>query len=69
MILKTVKEYIEELPNITFHQFYISYIMKVQDDNIELESKFLSANNLLDVGFIENTIMKEFARIENDSIN
>ena len=62
-MLTTVKEFINNLPNISFEQFYISYIMKVQDDNIVSETKFLNANNLLDVGMIETTIMKEFERL------
>lgn len=62
-MLTTVKEYIRDLPNIPFEQFYISYIMKVQDDNIISETKFLNANNLLDVGMIESSIMKEFERL------
>lgn len=37
-MLDKVKATIDNLPDVSFEQFYIQYIMNVQDNNIELES-------------------------------
>lgn len=36
-MLETVKACIAELPDISFNEFYIQYMMAVQDVNIDLE--------------------------------
>ena len=69
MMLTTLKQFIKDLPDIPFQHFYISYIMKVQDNNIDLEVKFLNANNLLDAYTLETSIVKEFERLNNEIIH
>jgi len=36
-MLEKIKQAIDEVPNIPFSQYYVQYIMSVQDINIELE--------------------------------
>ena len=65
-MLKTIKEYISNLPMVSFERFYINYIMQIQDENIEREMQYLSNKNLLDVKRMENSIVKEVERLGNE---
>lgn len=38
MILKTVLERIDEMPDISFNRYFVKYIMQVQDDILAKES-------------------------------
>lgn len=53
-MLRTVKHYIDELPDIPFSQFFLLYIMDVQDVNIDIEADMLFRNKDLDVSTICN---------------
>lgn len=39
-MLETVKQYIEELPDIDFTDYYQQYIFSIQDENLGLETTF-----------------------------
>lgn len=39
-MLETVKQYIEELPDIDFTDYYQQYIFSIQDENLRLETAF-----------------------------
>ena len=46
-MLETVKTQIHNIPSISFHQFFVRYMLQVQDSNIDYEfRKFISVNNL-----------------------
>lgn len=62
-MLETVKESIHNLPDISFQEFYSDYVMKVQDDNIDEEFRFLSSNNNLTPLSINRLISKSFERL------
>ena len=46
-MLETVKQKILEPPTKTFNEIFVSYMMDVQDRNIEEEFRFLRSNNNL----------------------
>lgn len=48
-MLETVKQAIDNLSDISFEEFYMQYVMSVQDTNIEREFSFLLDKNILDV--------------------
>ena len=60
MMLDTVKQYIKNVPDISFQQFYQLYVTSVQDSNIDREFSYLVNRNVLGVNsmgvLIKNTI-------------
>lgn len=59
-MLDTVKQYIKNVPDISFQQFYQLYVTSVQDSNIDREVSYLINRNILGVNsmgvLIHNTI-------------
>ncbi len=47
-MLETIKECIEA-PYISFEQYFINYVISVQDTNIDNEMSFLCKHNFLNV--------------------
>lgn len=37
MMLEKIKDAIESVPDIPFYQFYMNYMLAVQDNNIQIE--------------------------------
>jgi len=62
-MLKSVKSYIDELPNITFNQHFVNYMVQVQDTNIKYEFELLAQRNILDVHSMERLIDTTMGRI------
>lgn len=62
-MLETVKNSINNIPDIPFSVFYGNYIMKVQDDNIEEELRFLEIANTLDVRSFGKLIENSFEKM------
>jgi len=61
-MLEIIKDYIKNLPQITFNELFVKYMVDVQDSNIDFEFRRLSSVNLLDVKSMEkllNVTMKE----------
>ncbi len=58
-MLETIKDYISSSPNVPFEKFYLEYMMRVQDENIEYEMSYMLLNNdinaLILSKVIENT--------------
>ncbi len=46
-MLETVKSTIKDQPSITFEQYFTSYVMYMQDVNIDNEVTFILRNNVL----------------------
>lgn len=55
-MLDRIKQYISDLSDITFNEYYQSYIMQVQDRNIESELKHLSSRNVLSIYTMDQLI-------------
>lgn len=73
-MLDTIKQYISNLPDISvisFDDYYQSYIMQVQDRNIESELKHLSARNVLSLYTMDQLIadtVKEVIQVDSSNI-
>ena len=55
-MLNTVKDYISNLSNETFDEYYTSYIMYIQDRNIDRELKYLQNKNALNLRSMDQLI-------------
>lgn len=57
-MLETVIQCIEDSPNINFHQYFVDYMVKIQDSNIDLEVKQLLNNAIKDLNIINLNLGK-----------
>lgn len=57
-MLETIKQTIERLPNTNFKRFYSKYVTSVQDKNLEIEFKYLTSHNSLDILNLDRLINK-----------
>lgn len=62
-MLQTIKDYINNLSDESFQNFYTHYIMQVQDSNIEEEFKFLITHNNLDVLSVDKLISNDLGKL------
>lgn len=62
MMLETIKSYIQASANdVPFNQFYIEYVMRVQDENIERELYTMLHKNVdIDVMMMDRLINSTF---------
>ena len=70
-MLDTIKQYINNITDISFNEYYQSYIMQVQDRNIESELKHLSARNVLSLYTMDQLIadtVKEVIHVDSSNI-
>lgn len=70
-MLDTIKQYINNITDISFNEYYQSYIMQVQDRNIESELKHLSARNTLSLYTMDQLIadtVKEVICVDSSNI-
>lgn len=61
-MLESVQSYIEYLENdtTTFDQLYQSYVMKIQDQNIQKEFSYMLNNNIVSVELIDRAIVEAY---------
>lgn len=64
-MLETIKQCIWNIPDISFNQFYIRYILAVQDTNINNEFKYMIDHNTLDIGMMDNVIQSTYEGLMN----
>lgn len=62
-MLQTIKDYISNLSDESFQNFYTHYIMQVQDSNIDEEFKFLITHNNLDVLSVDKLISNDLGKL------
>ena len=70
-MLDMIKQYINNITDISFNEYYQSYIMQVQDRNIEYELKHLSARNVLSLYTMDQLIadtVKEVIHVDSSNI-
>lgn len=65
-VLKTIDNYINELDNIPFEEYYFSYIEEVQDSNIELELSHVKNSAIATPIKIVRAINKEVNSLAGD---
>lgn len=61
-MLETIKSFIVSLPEESFQDYYVKYILDTQDSNIEEEFAFLMKNNSLDVSMMSAMMDSEIER-------
>lgn len=54
--LKTIKTEISNLPYISFEEYFQTYIMKVQDSNIDNEMSFFINHNFMSYDILSSLI-------------
>lgn len=61
-MLESIQSYIEYLENdtTTFDQLYQSYVMKIQDQNIQKEFSYMLNNNVVSVELIDRAIVEAY---------
>lgn len=67
-MLKKVKHYIEVINSSdkSFHQYYVEYMMKVQDQNIDSEIKSQIKFGLLQLSQYDKLIESDYRKMVND---
>ena len=63
-MLDTVKQYINDVPDISFQQFFQIYVTSVQDSNIDREVSYLINRNILGVNSMELLIHNTIERLK-----
>lgn len=63
-MLDTVKQYIKNVPDISFQQFYQLYVTSVQDSNIDREVSYLINRNVLGVNSMRVLIHNIIERLK-----
>ena len=58
-MLTMIKTYIQNLPNISFEDYYQNYIFKVQDQNILAEVGSIKTNDILSLDRLIAKLHKE----------
>lgn len=59
-MLDSVKFSIDSVEDIPFPLYFQQYILKVQDENISYEFKYLQLHNVLDILSLDKLISKYF---------
>lgn len=62
-MLETVRKEIKNLPSCTFSQYFIEYVMSVQDSNIDSEFSYLRRHNQLDILNVDKLISEYLCRL------
>ena len=65
-MLESIQSYIEYLENdtTTFDQMYQSYVMKIQDQNIQKEFSYMLNNNIVSVELIDRAIVEAYKEMK-----
>lgn len=62
-MFKTILESIQNLPCISFEEYFTRYIFSVQDTNIDEEIRFMLNNNFLDIKALNSVILQDEERL------
>ena len=58
-MLEPVKQFIREVPDIAFGEYYQKYIFRVQDQNITAEVNSVKTDNILSLDMLIDRLYKE----------
>lgn len=59
-MLEIVKSCIENLDTISFNLYFVNYIIKVQDINLENEFKYLESHNCMSISKVDKLISNTY---------
>ena len=65
-MLETVLQTINNVPSISFEEYFTEYVMEIQDANIDSEVSFLLRNNFLASSDIDKLMFNELRSLRND---
>lgn len=63
-MLDSIKQEINKLHNTEFHEYFNTYIMNVQDSNINYEFNFMLNRNVLNIDLMGNLIKQTYERLD-----
>lgn len=55
-MLGTVKSFISDLPDMTFNLYFVNYIIRIQDEDLENEFKYLTSHNNISISKVDKLI-------------
>lgn len=55
-MLETVRNYIENLDDISFKLYFLNYIIKMQDVDLDNEFKYLTTHNSMSISKVDRLI-------------
>lgn len=64
-MLEIVKSCIENLDTISFNLYFVNYIIKVQDINLENEFKYLASHNCMSISKVDKLIENTYEGLVN----
>ena len=64
-MLETISDYIQHIDDISFNLFYINFIIKMQDVDIENEFKRLSGSNSVNINNVSKLIQSTYEGLVN----
>lgn len=59
-MLETIKEFISELDDIPFNRYFVAYMIRVQDSNIENEVKSLMNKSTLNIYVLDKVLENSY---------
>lgn len=65
-MLETILQTINNIPSISFEEYFTNYVMEIQDANIDSEVSFLLRNNFLASADIDKLMFNELRSLRND---
>lgn len=65
-ILKTVRSKIKSLPDASFHEFFVDYIIQVDEESLNNEINSSVRMNQLDVLGLDKLVNKYLMEVRND---
>lgn len=66
LILATLQQQINDLPSISFEEYFTMYVLQMQDINIADEFHFLLRNNFLTTIDVDKLTFQELRVLNND---
>mgnify|MGYP004640216293 CR=1 FL=1 len=64
-MLETVKQYINDIDNISFNLYFVNYMIKMQDIDLENEFKHVVSRNCLSVSNMNKLISNTYEGLVN----
>ena len=55
-MLGTVKSFISDLHDISFNLYFVNYIIRIQDEDLENEFRYLTSHNTISISKVDKLI-------------
>lgn len=64
-MLGTVKSFISNLQDISFNLYFVNYIIRIQDEDLENEFKYLTSHNNISISKVDKLIENTYEGLVN----